>query len=458
MHTSLPRLPRAIGIARYAWATSRRLKAIRRGHDVARHARELVDDTSRAGVLFVKMAQFVSARDDIVDNEDVRAALAKLQDSVTDVDVEPPAVEGYVVDGTPMAVASVAAVYRARRVEDGAAVVVKRVRPGVRQRIEEDIPLLVGVLRVAQTLGVSGAAGMVELVFECVPMLHAELDLRVEAESQRALAAALVLRRVRVPRVLAASADTMVSEFVASRKITDAVPTPALAKRLFAAYVHMALDAGLVHADPHPGNIGVRRDGSLVLYDFGAVVDVRDARAHVAQLAKAALVRDVDEGVRALAAMGVIRDVPDSTLRRLLPKLRRVLASRDVNEELARLPEFSDNQRRILQLSTRWVYLIRSAVIVQGILRYHDSAYDFQEYAKAHESDIRAATGGPWQLATETLAEGARDVMGVPRSLRAMEDAVADMRDAMADAGGTAQLAAALALSVLANVLLLARL
>lgn len=428
---------RAVQVARYVWTTSRRLRVLQDSPapTVARDlTAQLVDDTAQAGVLFVKMAQFLTARDDIIVDPATRDALSRLQDSVDSGGSQPaPQLAGYAVDPVPRASASVAVVYAATRLADRARVIVKRVRPGVRERIQEDVPLLLGVLALAKALDIAGAAGMLEIVRECVPMLNAELDLRVEAKSQTALARAR-LPHVRVPRVYAASPGLMVSELVESRKITDAKPNAALARRLFETYLRMVVDVGLVHVDPHPGNIGVCRDGTLVLYDFGAVVDVRAAKAHVAGLARAVVTRDVEAGVRALAGVGVIRDVAPAELRRLVPKLRAVLDAPDANAELALLPEFSSNDaaRRVLRLTTPYVYLIRTLVIVQGVLAYHDPSFDLRRYLRDHEHLLEYPS--PWEVASSALAGVASDVASLPRSLRTMEECMVDMSAAVHEA------------------------
>jgi hypothetical protein len=419
---------RAVRIARYVWTTSRRLKLIQRGSDAARHARDLARDTADAGVLFIKMAQFVSARSDLVRSPEVLDALESLQDAVPPDDEPPPAVPGVRVEPRPMASASVAQVYAGVRLEDGQRVAVKRVRRGVRERIGEDLPILVGVLQLAKLADVAGAANMLEVVHECAPMLLGELDLRAEARAQAAVKDALARRHPRlvlVPAVYHATESVMVSQFVESRKITDALPNPWLARRLFELYVRMVLQAGTVHADPHAGNIGVRPDGVLVLYDFGATVDVSGAKAGVARLMTSLVARDVDASLRALVDMGIIRDDPSTAakVRRLAPRLRR-LNPASFNEDLAKMPEFTANDDRLFQLTTQYVYLIRSLVIVQGLVTYHDPDFDLTEYLRPYEDLIEdSAEVPPWEVARDL----AGDVMSMPASLRSMEASMTDL-------------------------------
>lgn len=430
---------RAIRIAGYVWRTSKRLPLIERGgEEAARQARHLARDTADAGVLFIKMAQFISARSDVVQNPDVMAALESLQDAVPVEPGPPPEVEGVVVDAAPMASASVADVYSGVRLDDGARVAVKRVRQGVRESIQQDLPLLIGVLRLAKALDVAGAANMVEIVQECAPMLLEELDLRNEARAQAAVRAKFAgnARLVVVPEVVHASPDIMVSMFVGSRKITSAVPTPWLARRLFELYVRMVLAAGIVHADPHAGNIGVRPDGTLVLYDFGATVEVGSIRPYVATLFRSLAMQDVDAGLDAMVKMGVLKDDPVSVARvkRVAPTLRRLLANpATINDELAKMPEFTGNEGRVFCLTTTYVYLIRSLVIVQGLIKYHDPDFELDEYMDEFEDLIEELVEElvedvpPWGVARDV----ATDVMSMPSSLRSMQASMTDLSLAM---------------------------
>lgn len=417
---------RTLDIAKYAWTTSKNVDTIRRGGPSARTAADkLTKDTSNAGVLFVKMAQFVSARGDILD-ETTAAALERLQNDVPGNDEPPPDMLGYGIDPIPIASASIANVYRAVRKTDGAVVAIKRIKKNAKEQVEQDLPILIDVLKFAKTLGIAGAANMLEIVVECKPVLTAEFDLRAEAKS------ATMFRKkfadvpwVRIPRVYEAGTNYMVSEFVGSKKITSARPMVFLARRLFELYLRMIIDVGLVHADPHAGNIGVLADGTFVLYDFGAVINVGDAKPFIADLVKSAALEDVDGVVRALTNMGVIKDGPTTRLRRVIPKIKELFNSEDFNNELAKLPEFSGNDNRMFELTTKYVYLFRSLGIVQGLLAYHDPEFDLKTYVESYDDIIESAEFPMWNVAKDL----ATDMLSAPTNLKSMQTAMLDMKD-----------------------------
>ena len=112
------------------------------------------------GPIYVKFGQIISTRRDLV-APDIADELALLQDQVppfpggearaiVEAALERPVAELFAsFDLDPMASASIAQVHAAT-LPDGAEVVVKVVRPGIRRLIRRDIDLLMAVARLAE--------------------------------------------------------------------------------------------------------------------------------------------------------------------------------------------------------------------------------------------------------------------------------------------------------------------
>src|SRR6516164_7322679 len=108
--------------------------------------------------------------------------------------------------------------------------------------------------------------------------LREELDLRIEARNIAAVASS---SRVRVPAVYGqwSTSRVLVMEYLDGVAVRDAEPVLAeshtdrhgLARGLLAAMLGQVMAEGTFHADPHPGNVLVLRDGQLALIDFGSV-------------------------------------------------------------------------------------------------------------------------------------------------------------------------------------------
>src|SRR5262249_42174859 len=120
-----------------------------------------------------------------------------------------------------------------------------------------------------------------DLADEFLTGVREELDFTIEANNARALAAATPADSgVRLPRVYP---DLSTSRVLAEERIVgvqiDDVTTlrdegldpHAIAERVMRVFMSQIFDAGVFHADPHPGNILVERDGTVVLIDLGAV-------------------------------------------------------------------------------------------------------------------------------------------------------------------------------------------
>jgi ubiquinone biosynthesis protein len=118
-----------------------------------------------------------------------------------------------------------------------------------------------------------------DLVHEFAERLREELDFRVEARNATEIAKNLTDARVRIPRVYddLSTSRVLVMEWlegVSVRQVDEidalGADRRALADALLRVAMRQMLIDGHFHADPHPGNIFVLRDGSIGLIDFGA--------------------------------------------------------------------------------------------------------------------------------------------------------------------------------------------
>lgn len=206
------------------------------------------------------------------------------------------------IEETPFAAASIGQVHRAQT-HDGHAVVVKVQYPAVRESIDSDMRHLKRILKLGGLLKVS-ADILDELFREIREQLLEELDYRQEA---------LHLREFRdfhadqpwivIPEVIdSLSSDKVLTLSEESGDDLDAVATnPAydqplrnlLGTRLFDAIGAEIFSLHAVHCDPHPGNFAFRLDGSLVIYDFGAIKRIPpDDLCSIKRLLEASIAED----------------------------------------------------------------------------------------------------------------------------------------------------------------------
>jgi predicted unusual protein kinase regulating ubiquinone biosynthesis (AarF/ABC1/UbiB family) len=231
----------------------------------------------------------------------------------------------------PAAAASIGQVHQAVWA-DGRTVAVKIQYPGAGDALVADLRQLSRMARLFQL--VSPGLEVKPLLRELERRIVEELDYRLEARSQRIMAAAFRDDPdILVPDVVADADRVLVTEWVDGIPLSKIIGegSPEQRDRAGLLLVRMLYSsparAGLLHADPHPGNFRLRDDGRLAVIDFGAVNRLPDGLPEpIGRLARIALAGDADEVFAGLRGLGFIR--PDVRLdaHALLGYLRPLLA------------------------------------------------------------------------------------------------------------------------------------
>ena len=296
--------------------------------DRAAGAAELADDLEAMGPTFIKLGQILSTRADLLPPPYLQA-LARLQDRVEPVPFE--IVERTVeeelgvriskafltFDAAPLASASLGQVHAAA-LRDGRLVAVKVQRPGIRDRIREDIEALGSVASLLDKHTDWGRRYHLEgMIREFGGSLARELDYRAEAANLEQLAGQLAeydLLYVPQPIHDYTTERVLTMELVRGRKVTDISPMARLemdgerlAEQLFEAYLKQILVDGRFHADPHPGNIFLTDDGRVALIDLGMMGRIPEAmRGDLLRLVVAVGEGRGDEAARVARELGEV--------------------------------------------------------------------------------------------------------------------------------------------------------
>jgi predicted unusual protein kinase regulating ubiquinone biosynthesis (AarF/ABC1/UbiB family) len=224
-------------------------------------------------------------------------------------------------DDTPAAAASIGQVHRAvwkSRGRSARPVAVKVQYPGAGDALIADLTQLsrvAGLFRVMQP-----GLDVKPLITELRARITEELDYELEAKSQRAFAAAYADdEEIFVPRVVAAAPRVLVTDWVEGTPLSAVIasgPTDQrdLAGRLLTTLHFSApVRAGLLHADPHPGNFRILADGRLGVIDFGAVARLPGGHPEpIGRLVRLALAGDAEGVLEGLRNEGFIK--PGSAL------------------------------------------------------------------------------------------------------------------------------------------------
>ncbi len=178
-------------------------------------------------------------------------------------------------DDTPAAAASIGQVHKAIW-GDGREVAVKMQYPGAGPALIADLNQL---SRLAWLFArMSPGLEVKPLLAELKERVLEELDYTLEADAQRTFATVFADDpRIAVPRVVASAPKVIVSEWIEGRPLSSIIASGTEQERDAAgtllALFHLSAPAraGLLHADPHPGNFRIWPDGRLGVVDFGAV-------------------------------------------------------------------------------------------------------------------------------------------------------------------------------------------
>jgi ubiquinone biosynthesis protein len=252
-------------------------------------------DVERMGPTFIKLAQLLSTRADLLPQPYIEA-LTRLQDKVepfpfTEVEEIVANELGVRIskafsyfESSPIAAASLGQVHRAA-LRDGREVVVKVQRPGIREEMSKDMDVLSDMAAFLDSHTEAGRK------YEFAPLLEEfrknllrELDYRLEARNLIIFANNLrEFDRIIVPQPVDdyTTSRVLTMDYISGKKITSLSPLAKidldgyqLAQHLFQAYLHQILIDGFFHADPHPGNVFLTDDRRIALIDLGMVARI----------------------------------------------------------------------------------------------------------------------------------------------------------------------------------------
>ncbi|MFD2212677.1 ABC1 kinase family protein [Metabacillus endolithicus] len=146
-----------------------------------------------------------------------------------------------------------------------------------------------------------------------------------------------------------------------------------LAQRLLKIFLPQWLEPGIFHADPHPGNILIAKDGQVILLDFGMVGEITKKDASYFQsLIGSLLAKDYSKAVECLSQLGFLHPQADfRTMEKLLAELVSFDTATLKETDLIQLKmEMNDMIQALpIQVPTRFIFLGRSVVTIEGILR-----------------------------------------------------------------------------------------
>lgn len=368
----------------------------------AARARRLLGSITRLGPGFVKLGQAFAGRADLLPEPYARtlqaltdrvppAPFRRIQATLEEGIGRPTDQVFEEFDREPIAAGSLGQVYRARY--EGHEVAVKVLRPGVRHILARDLAIASRITSwlAARFPNVHTRAACT-VIEEFGRRVAEEMDFRREAENLLAVKRNFAGNpRIRIPDVVAelSSERVLVLEFMHGRRIDDlepgrsygAVRSDTVVELLIELYLQMMLIDGLYHADPHPGNLLVADDGTLILLDFGVVIPVDKERRKQLLDTMIASARGERAGtVDGLYAMGVVEPGADRAQIERLVDILLALADRPTTTrerlDLLTTEIMDELYRWPVRLPGDLVYLARTAGLIEGIGMKYDPYFN----------------------------------------------------------------------------------
>ena len=345
---------------------------------------------------------------------------------------------------TPIASASIGQVYRAR-LKSGEDVAVKVQHPDVHELAEADLNSIQTLIkRISWFIKIGG----IEHVYGQVRiMIKEELDYEKEANSMIVINDNIADEEgIIIPKVYTeySSKRVLVTEFHDAAKITDTeqldswgIDRNEVAERLVLVYCKMILEDGIYHADPHPGNVLINKNGELILLDFGAVAVLDEKmRKEIPVIIQAIIRKDNPKILASLKRMGFIGN--DKESQKIAGKLIDALSQFIRNEVEIENMNFKDlkfddikgssldNLRKeisikeltkTIQVPKDWILLERTLMLIMGTSSALAPEFKPMDVIKPYLKKLVIKDGGIKNIILDTLKQQFSTLLGLPTEL-----------------------------------------
>ena len=286
-----------------------------------------------------------------------------------------------IFDETPLASASIGQVHVAY-LENNDKVAVKLRRKGIKSRVVADIRIINFFNTIFKPLFSHYTKNSIEaVVSEFSSMILQEVSLNNELSNLQKFSHMYKDSGVKFPKAYASisSDDALVMSFEEGFRFDDKenlkkenIDFNIIISKLVDFYTTQMLINGYFHADPHPGNLLVTKEGELILLDFGMVKSVpNNVRVAIIELIKAANERDYELYINASKRLGTIAyEAPVNELADFTDKMFDIFSNENLSSESMQQLAFEvlENTRDFpFKLPSDAIYILRVSAIIEGL-------------------------------------------------------------------------------------------
>jgi predicted unusual protein kinase regulating ubiquinone biosynthesis (AarF/ABC1/UbiB family) len=366
-----------------------------------KHAKKALKTFIELGPSYIKLGQWLSSRADLLPLPYLEE-LSKLQDEVPAAEFSKvkPIIEtelGNINDifesfnTSALSGASLGQVYLARYINRG--IIVKVSRPDIEEVIENDIYILKKILPLATRFIDPNLAFSAEgMLHQFIETVYEEMDYRIEADNlikiKRNLAGdnTVIIPDVFLERT---SKHVLTMEYIPGIKINDVgaldvmgIDRERIVMRVHRLFFKMLLQHNIFHADPHPGNISVADNGSIILYDFGMVGRLDNkTRLRLIRLYLGLIDKDPPRTVNVLMELGTLEATTNRyVVEKAIEMSIQSLYGKEVDKmEVKALTDLANKtmSRFPFRLPKNLALYMRMTSILEGIYQQHKVRFHF---------------------------------------------------------------------------------
>ncbi|ABX08159.1 possible kinase [Prochlorococcus marinus str. MIT 9211] len=409
-------------------------------------AKWLTQELLHLGSAFIKLGQLLSARPDVLPKGWI-VELASLQDKVPPFDfvkaqeilekeLGPRCKEIIDIQQTPLGAASLAQVHRGC-LKSGRQVVFKIQRPGLETFFRLDLEIMQEVASLFQkNKSWSEGRDWIGMAKECQRVLLRELDFQIEAEfAARFRQQFLEDPAIQIPGVVweLTTKKVICLDYLPGIKINDqkalaqqGINPSKIAEIGASSYLKQLIEFGFFHADPHPGNLAVSADGSLIYYDFGMMGTISQRlRERLGEMVRLAAIKDASALVEQLQEAGLIaKGIDAGPVRRLVRVMLQEMLTPPFSANI--MDKLSGDLYELVygkpfRLPVELIFVMRALSTFEGVGRTLDPSFNLISITKPYLISLMSSTNSnPNDLINEIgrqMGELGSKAVGLPKRL-----------------------------------------
>lgn len=358
-----------------------------------------------SGGALVKVGQMLSLRADLIPQE-YCDEFSKLQDavkpfpfsqvkSILEAEYKKPLKNIFKeFEEKPVASASVGQVHRAR-LKSGELVAIKIQRPEIKRTFEADIDILQYIAEEAEKyLPLLKPFKPKKIVEEFQKYTEKELDYLAEAKNIQVFYEKYKYStQIKIPKVYSeyTTHKVIVMEFIEGKKISEIdsltkEEKKKIALTVYKSFIEQVFDMHTFHADPHPGNIFLMKNGKIAFLDFGIVGRLSpDLRENIEFMLVGLVKGDLDFLLKSFMGLGMVEDIDEQKFKEDLFEAwgeYHGSSLKQINMKRFFASTFDMGRKYNIEFPHNFVLLVKAVITTEGFAKQLYPESNFIEVCK----------------------------------------------------------------------------